>query len=367
MRTLLAASLALLAACSGPRAPEPSLSTAEVAAFVRGDVEDAVGWAADVRDALLAADRPVDAEHVCQVLAVLEQESGYEPDPAVPGLARIVSDEIDAELARLGPLAGPARDVLLGDAFTERVADVRTEREVDLLFREVVAAHEARAPAVARVLRAVFPRLVERHNPIATAGSMQVGVAWAQEAAKGEGLDRDTVRDLLYTRAGGVRWGTARLFVHDAPYDDSIYRFADYNLGPYASRNAAFQEQLAAVTGLDLALDGDLLRYDERGRPRRQDGETMQALLAWRALHAPDLPEPRVRRDARLEKTSDFEATATWARVRETYAARTGDEPVYARVPDVALDSPKLSRDRTTSWFATSAMRRYEACLSREP
>ncbi|MBA2321845.1 MAG: DUF1615 family protein [Deltaproteobacteria bacterium] len=339
----------LLLAC---RSPDPGLSIEDITRVVQDD-DDARSWAIDVRDALLEAKQPVDRDHVCQVLAIIEQESGYEADPAVPGLAAAVEKEIDASLKKLGPLANVGKDTLLGP-YADRLREVKTERDVDLLFREIVAHHEARAPALARLARFIFPRLIERNNPIATAGSMQVSVAWAQDQGN---LDAETVRDLLYTQRGGVRYGTGRLFAHEAGYDRPVYRFADYNAGLYASRNAAFQVRLADLVRVDLVPDGDLLMYDERGRPRSEDGETLRAILAWRLLHAPDLSESRVRSDARKEKEAAFERTELWTRTR-------GDGP-YAQVPDVALISPKMAAGRTTRWFAERVDRRYRECLAR--
>ena len=79
-------------------------------------------------------------------------------------------------------------------------------------------------------------------NPVTTAGPMQVQVSFARGMS---GLSDAETRELLYTRFGGVRFGTARLLGYAAAYDDVLYRFADYNAGMYSSRNAAFQEQLA--------------------------------------------------------------------------------------------------------------------------
>ena len=54
--------------------------------------------------------------------------------------------------------------------------------------------------------------------------------------------------------------------------------------------------------------------------------------------------EKALRRDVRLEKERGFEDTATWHRVRASYAEHTGKKPAYARLPDVALSSPKITK-----------------------
>jgi hypothetical protein len=364
--------IASLLACTCATPPDPGLSVEEIARHVRKDADDRVGWATDVRDAIRRAGELPDEDHVCQVLAIIEQESGYDPDPAVPDLGAIAEAELDAELASLGPLSGLGKSALLDPvaegqtlSFAERLRAVQTERDLDRLFREIVDFHQGRVPGASRVASQVFPKLMDRLNPVATAGSMQVSVAWARERAKADGEEVAGVRDQLYERRGGVRYGTARLFAHEARYDDPIYRFADYNAGFYASRNAAFQELVGKLTERELTLDGDLLLWTAAGKPRDLDGQSVAALLAWRERSANDLTERRLRADLRLEKEAAFEQTDTWAKVRADAATRLGAAPPYARLPDVSLDSPKLRKDRTTAWFAERVDARYRDCLER--
>ncbi|HHO50844.1 MAG TPA: DUF1615 family protein [Deltaproteobacteria bacterium] len=358
-----------LISCAPEPPPLPGLPVEAVTGYIREGVDDPGGWARDLIAALQSADLTVDAEHVCQVLAVVEQESGYSADPAVPGLARIARRQIVAELSLLGPLAELGTDWLLGPtaegadaSFEARLAEVRTERQLDELFRGLVLHHSRHAASLPFTAGLIEGQL-EQLNPVRTSGSMQVSVSWAQAAGERDGIPAATVRDLLYTRAGGLRWGTARLFAHPASYDRPLYRFADYNAGLYASRNAALQEQLSQMMELPLRPDGDLMVH--HGPGSTDDGETMGLLLAWRAMYAPELSERTLRRDVALEKEEGFEQTRTWNTLKATYRTRTGEEPAYARVPDVALDSPKLSSDRTTAWFAESVERRYRACLER--
>jgi hypothetical protein len=338
-----------------------------VTAYVRDGTEEPEAWARSVRSALLLAERPVDEDHVCQVLAILEQESGYEADPAVPGLAGIAERELEQALTdKLGFLADEAGAAVLdvvaeGEerTFRQRLRGIRTERDLDELFQAIVAHHEARAPAVGTVVRTLAPRLTERLNPVTTAGSMQVKVDWAQAHPVSRGLDPAAVRASMYTVDGGVRYGTLRLFA-TAEYEDPIHRFADFNAGPYASRNAAFQEELGALQGVELVLDGDLLRYNGRGRPlARQEGETYRAAVALGRDRG--LDEGEVARDLAREKGPDLEATAIW----DVVMGGTAEERPYARVPMVQLDSPKLKGAWTTASFAERVQRRYAACLGR--
>ncbi len=359
----------LLLACRTTTA-DPGMSADRVAAYVRSGTDEPLAWARAVRSGLTAAGRPVDEDHVCQVLAIIEQESGYDADPEVAGLAGIVERELETELkAKLGFLADEVASAVLDVApegeektFRQQLHEVRTERDLDELFQAIVAHQEARAPAVGTVVRALAPRLVERLNPVSTAGSMQVKVGWAQAHEVSKGMEPEAVRALMYTVEGGVRYGTLRLF-ETASYPEPIHRFADFNAGPYASRNAALQEQLSVLEGVELVRDGDLLAYNGRGKPvREQRGETYGTVMGFLAERG--VGEKQGRKDLELEKSAELEGTSTWALVKEAYREEHG-EPAYAVVPKVQLDSPKLTGAWTTASFAERVQRRYEDCRKR--
>jgi hypothetical protein len=351
------------------------MTVAEVTERIPEKVKDREGWAADVLAALDERRLPADPQAVCQVLAIIEQESGFEADPAVPGLPKLLRSELEKKVEKLGPLGKPALHELLGGkapgakrTFEQRLGTLKTERDLDVLFRDLLHFYEEKFPAPYKALDligALFDASPEDWNPVTTAGSMQVSVRFAEELAARERREVSQVRDALYTRAGGVYYGTARLLTHQAAYAQPLFRFADYNAGVYASRNAALQEQVSELVKQPLALDGDLLAYDKRGNALDRDTKSLLAILSFREQFAPELSERRVRADVREEKTAELELTETWRAIKRVYAQRKGVDPPYARVPEVTLKSPKLAHDRSTAWFAKSVNARYQRCLER--
>jgi hypothetical protein len=368
----------ILAGCAhAPRAIEPPrLQPDQVAQLLPSKVQDKDGWARDLVAALDTNRISIDVEHLCGVIAVTDQESGFQANPVVQNLPKIARRALEEKAQALGPLGPTVLKELLEvqapgakKSFDARIETLRTEADLDRLYRDLLAEHKRRHPilyAGADLGASLFDtRDFAERNPVTTAGSMQVSVRFAEEHARKLRRDPALVRDELYTRGGGLLYGTARLWLYDADYELALYRFADFNAGFYASRNAAFQEQLASLTGTKLALDGDLLAYDALGEVKSDATRTMAAIDTFREEFAPALSSSQVRRDARLEKTADFEKTKTWAAVRRAYAEHRRKTAQYARLPELTLSSPKLQRQLTTAWFAKAVDKRYQSCLAR--
>jgi hypothetical protein len=342
----------ILAGCVTTEPEAPSLSSAEVVRLLPSEVKDKAGWAEDIVFAIERIDRAVTEERACAVIAVIDQESGFAPDPVVRDLPRIVREGLEKKFEKLGPLSGLAVKAVLQarapgnkDNFEKRVAKLKTESDLDRLFRDIEASLRQRFPGPIAVASTVTKPMgkgwVEDLNPVTTAGSMQVKVSFAKTLEGFEDLSDGEVRDLLYTRRGGVVAGTARLLGYEASYGDVIYRFADYNAGMYASRNAAFQEMLSDLGATQLALDGDILAYDRDGDPAGVETNSLKAMMAFAAKH--DVSDRAVRRAANHEKSADFEDYAIWEKVRAAWEQKAGKKAPYARIPNVTLSSPKLS------------------------
>src|SRR2546423_159802 len=127
-------------------APPPRRLTApEIAALVPR-AKDRAAWGQAVADALAGNGLEADPPSVCAVLAIIGQESGFQEDPVVPGLAKLVANRIESYQSKLGPLGGPIfRRLLAGRtppdprSFDERLRAVHTERDLDLVFRDMLA------------------------------------------------------------------------------------------------------------------------------------------------------------------------------------------------------------------------------------
>jgi Protein of unknown function (DUF1615) len=361
-----------------PARPPPPLGPVQVRAAFPDGVGDPAGWARDLLAAFSESSLVPDATRVCGVVAVLQQESGFQADPPVPNLGALVRARLKEESERLGPLGPPAMARLLknrapGDrrTFEERIRRLRTERELDLLFRDMLEAQRREHPAMvatANLLDTLFRgRRLEDLNPVTTAGSMQVSVRWAVDEARSRGWpdDEEQVRDALYTRAGGLRFGVPRLWGYSLTDTDVLYRFADYNAGQYASRNAAVQRALAQLTGIRLAADGDLLVYAADGRPTDEDSETLRAFRVFRERFVPTLPETRLRGDVEKGKDQSFEETPSYLALRRVYREQIGSPMPTAAVPELELKSPKLRRGYSTAAYARNVLRHHRACLQR--
>ncbi|HEY1325878.1 MAG TPA: DUF1615 domain-containing protein [Casimicrobiaceae bacterium] len=329
-----------------------------VARLIPDGVGDRKGWATDIWAAISALRISPSVENLCAPIAIIGQESGFQVDPVVPGLPQIARAEIERRRERIG-IPKLALDAALalpsssGKSYAERIDAVRTEKDLSDIYEDFIG----RVP-----LGRTF---LADSNPVHTAGPMQVDIAFAAAYAADEPYPyplTDSVRHELFTRRGGVYFGTAHLLDYKAPYDRMIYRFADFNAGRYASRNAAFQNALTELTGIPLVRDGALVRH-EHGQPAVEPGGTeLAARIAARRL---GMSDGDVRRDLLLGRDERFERTSLYTGVFGLLDRAPGRNPPRAIVPTIELHSPKITRKLTTEWFANRVEERYRRCLAR--
>lgn len=369
----LVALSSVLSGCSQlfPKDEPVRLDEKHMVRLMPARVTDRPVWAREILGIMdeLAIKR--NAQNACSIIAVVDQESNFNANPQVAGLGDKAVREVQSKLNdKFGKTMGSYFENMLrtkptpDDNYLGRIRKVKTEQELDLVYREMFDyfTQQYHVGVLTGAARLVGENIAENFNPITTLGSMQVSVQYASEH-KRTFMSINQLRDELYTRRGGLFYGIHRLMRYNADYDKPLYRFADYNSGMYSSRNAAFQNAINQLTGSKLALDGDLLLYTKDGDPKLQHSSTEDVLITWFAKD-PAAPLPRaIRNDLKREKTESFEQTATYQYVANQYQRKKGRQMPYAVMPRVVISGVKLRRDYDTNWYATRVNGRYMQCM----
>ena len=355
--TLVAAMVFGLIGCAGdaPRQPQrtPESIQSDIQALIPARVAQRAAWAVDLQLVFAGLKLDPSTENVCAVLAITEQESTFNPDPPVPNLAKVARDEM---LRRADDLGVPELAVNLalklrspdGRSYDDRLQAVKTERELSLMYEQFID----EVP--------LGQRLFANWNPVRTGGPMQVSIAFAEAHVRAHPYPfpaQDSVRHEVFTRRGGLYFGTAHLlgYATSAYGTAMIYRFADFNAGRYASRNAAFQQALAVASGRPLDLDGDLVVSAST-----PPGQTEMAARSLGAALGMD--DRTIRRELERSDSEDFDRSPLQAKVFALAEARSGQAQARAVLPRIVLKSPKITRRLTTEWFARRVDERYRRC-----
>jgi hypothetical protein len=349
----------LLCGCAGDQLKSaPPVKPADAKALIEQSlprtVRDRPGWATDMYAAFTALTVSPSSENVCAVIAVIEQESGFRVDPVVPGLGSIARKEIDSRAARAhvpqmivdGILQLKSSD---GRSYGERIDAARTEKDLSDAYEDLIA----KVP--------MGQTLFAERNPIRTRGPMQVNVAFAEQFSSAAPYPypiKTSIADELFTRRGSVYFGVAHLLDYRAPYDQYLYRFADFNAGQYASRNAALQNAASVASGIPLITDGALLPHDA---DVNNPGATE---LALRTLAAQlKLSNGAIHAALAEGKSKAFESTPLYQRVFALAESRSGQPLPRAVVPRIKIVGPKIKRNLTTDWYAHRVDDRFKRCL----
>lgn len=195
-------------------------------------------------------------------------------------------------------------------------------------------------------------------NPVHTGGPMQVSIAFAEQHTDGYPWKiSGTVRQEVFSLRGGLWFGTWHLLNYPANYSAPLYRFADFNAGWYASRNAAFQNAVSKAS-VKLALDGDLIRYDSDDAGTTE--LAVRRLAGQLAMSDDDIHRQLKKATAwRLRKPSCISRFSVW-RIRKLCVSATARDTA-----GIQLESPKITRNLTTAWFAKRVDERRASCMAR--
>jgi Protein of unknown function (DUF1615) len=354
--------VALIAGCAMQRppaapAPSPQEARAVIEASIPNGVSDRSGWVNDIYAGFTVQGLEPNRENVCAVVAVIAQESNFQVDPLIRGLGAIAWREIDSRAQRAGVprlIVHTALDLRSanGKRYSERIDAARTEKDLSDIYEDFIGS--------VPLGRTLFANL----NPIRTRGPMQVNVAYAAQYSTTRPYPypvKISIPDEVFTRRGSVYFGIAHLLAYQPPDGDHfLFRFADYNAGQYASRNAAFQSALSRASGIPLAADGALLSH-ESGAPGPGETELALRALADRL----NVDEGEIHDALEQGKTLDFERTKVYERVFALAEHDAKRSLPRALVPTIKLQGPKISHTLTTSWYAHRVDGRFERCLGR--
>lgn len=360
---------------------ELGLSAKQVAALIQRaepSVGNAFDWANDLRSALEVNQLPRSRENICAMIAIIDQESSFYANPAIPRLGEMSIQAIVKKLESIpmvGHLVNGSAQAFLETYptpeknYLNRIRNVKTERDLDFIFRDIVSTIlQSKGGSLLRDSQTVR-NLTEGWNEIDTLGSMQVSISFAtqvEEERRHRTLTLDEVwslRDRMYTRKGGMDYGAVLLLGYQSGYTQKIYRFADFNAGRYASRNAAVQAVVSSLLEKTLATDGDLLSYTADGTPAASLSNTEQAINDVIAKYKLGLSLAKVRTDLLQEKTFEFNNSDTYQAIMAQYKKVKGKNAPYALIPNIKLTSTKISSILTTEKYANTVNKRYQHCV----
>lgn len=326
----------------------------DVASVVRqkmpASVRDRDAWAEALAKTFASQNIAPTEENVCSVLAVAQQESMYQSDPAVPGLSKIAWKEIDRRADALHIPQFLVHTALKinspnGKSYSERLDTVKTEKQLSAIFDDFIG--------MVPMGQTLFGSL----NPVHTGGPMQVSIAFAEKHTDGYPWNiTGTVRQEVFSLRGGLWFGTYHLLNYPVHYGEPLYRFADFNAGWYASRNAAFQHAVSRASGVKLALDGDLIAWGSS-----EAGSTERAVRKLSAKLG--MSNSDIRRQLEKSDSLAFEKTDLYQQVYTLAEQKTGKALPRAMLPGIQLESPKITRKLTTAWFAKRVDDRRARCM----
>ncbi|NIH42284.1 DUF1615 domain-containing protein [Enterobacter asburiae] len=326
----------------------------DVASVVRqkmpASVKDRNAWAYALAKTFESQKIAPTEENICSVLAVAQQESMYQSDPVVPGLNKIAWKEIDRRAESMHIPVFLVHTALKitspnGKSYSERLDTVKTEKQLSAIFDDFIN------------MVPMGQKLFGSLNPVHTGGPMQVNIAFAEKHTDGYPWEIDgTVRQEVFSLRGGLWFGTYHLLNYPANYSEPLYRFADFNAGWYASRNAAFQSAVSRASGVKLALDGDLIAYGSS-----EAGSTERAIR--KLSTALDMSNGDIRRQLEKGDSLAFEKTALYKKVFALAEKKSGKTLPRAILPGIQLESPKITRNLTTAWFAKRVDDRRARCM----
>lgn len=346
-------------------------------------------WTGAIYTAMATANIPFTDTNIAICLTQIEREGEYMENPRIPDSEALYRRYKEKFLRKLDALPDPisrfkGQIMSLVDIYEPRYKSrflkCRSEREVEKLvvdlFREIegdpILSGLFKTPLVGQDIKEYWEsETKEWRNPVKTVGAMQLDIGTARrilhEKYGKEFKTDEELRDFLYKKEGNLLVGFTLLKQGIGVYLTSRKGkvenvFADYNAGPFASRNATFQRVLNTLDNVegDLVEDGDLLAYTDEDLPLEKPSKTELKIRQLRDRASLSLTNEQIRYDLLSEKKNRFEITLTYRTILHEYKRIYGSTPSYL-IPSSSTSNSKekFGQEVNTSDYVMGSMSAY--------
>jgi hypothetical protein len=370
--------------------PMDRQSAAEwLASFVSGKplncpLKQQSAWINAILDGVERNRIPICREIVGLVATLLAIESSFRFDPLAvdvsrgENLKRLLERTEYEFMEKYGALVSmpgvQGMYTMYRDKYYPKLVACHTEGEVDAVARNMAEDLKRDAGSLPGLIQKVIQKELDKlAYVVRTKGSMQLNFTRAKEVMKERGeefTDRELV-DYMYTMHGGIDVGIAALkpmFVQYAalygkPGDMSWLFFVgmDYHYGPFSSRNMMEQIRIRDLSGHSIAIDGDFLHYDDKGRPSDRESETVKATVAI----FPRVPRSTIIDAFLLEKDRQYVYSDIHRAITAAHKERFGETP-FAVIGDLRMGHTAQLKHGAT-WKTRSYLHKLDRFLNALP
>ena len=347
-------------------------------------VKPQMDWINAIIDAVERNRLPICKEALGLVSCLVAMESGFRVDPLAVDPAR--EQDLSSLLSRaekefeqkfgmflrIPPV--PTFYAAYKEKYYNRLLACKTEGEVEVIARKIASDLKEDSSRLPAVIRKVIDKELDKLvHVVRTKGSMQLNFIRARQvlAERGEGFTDSELSDYMYTLHGGLDAGVAALkpmFVqyaarYGSPGDLSWLFLVgmDYHYGPFSSRNMMEQIRIRDLSGEKLALDGDLLHYDDRGAPAGRDSDTCRAVEGI----FPSLGQPSILKAFVLEKDQHYIYTDVHRAILQAHTERFGATP-FAVIGELWMGENAQIK-HGASWKTSSYLKKLDRFLNSLP
>ncbi len=341
-------------------------------------------WINAIIDAVERNRMPICKEALGLVSCLIAIESSFRVDPLAVDPSRehdmstlLARAEKEFEqkygvLLRIPPV--PRFYAAYKEKYYGQLLACKTEGEIEVIAGNIAGELKKDASRLPAVISKVIDKELDKlTHVVRTKGSMQLNFIKARQlmSERGEAFTESELTDYMYTLHGGVDVGVAALkpmFVQYAaryatPGDLSWLFLVgmDYHYGPFSSRNMMEQIRIRDLSGKKLALDGDLLRYNEQGVPEDGISDTCRAVAGI----FPSFGEPSILKAFVLEKDQHYIYTDVHQSILRAHRERFGETP-FAVIGELWMgENAQLKHG--VDWKTNSYLRKLDRFLNSLP